>query len=43
MNQQFVDNNYLCVPGFISAQEADSLAQEFFIAQQDGKLQLDPQ
>ena len=43
MNQQLVDNNYLYVSGFISAQEADSLAQEFFIAQQDGKLQLDPQ
>lgn len=42
MNQQFVDNNYLYVPGFISAQEADSLAQEFFIAQQNGKLSLDP-
>lgn len=43
MNQQFVDNNYLYVPGFISVQEADNLAQEFFIAQQNGKLELDPQ
>lgn len=43
MNQQLVDNNYLYVSGFISAQEADSLAQEFFVAQQDGKLQLDSQ
>ena len=41
MNQQFVDNNYLYVPGFISAQEADSLAQEFFVAQQNGKLTPD--
>jgi hypothetical protein len=43
MNQQLVNNNYLHVPGFITAQEADNLAQEFFIAQRDGKLALDPQ
>jgi len=43
MNQQFVDNNYLYVPGFVSAQEADNLAQEFFIAQQNGQFKLDPQ
>jgi hypothetical protein len=43
MNQQFVDNNFLYVPGFVSAQEADSLAQEFFIAQQNGQFKLDSQ
>jgi hypothetical protein len=43
MNQQLVDNNYLYVSGFLSAQEAHSLAQEFFVAQQDGKFHLDPQ
>ncbi len=43
MNLSLEQNNYLYIPNFISAQEADSLSQEFFIAQQDGKLQLDPQ
>jgi hypothetical protein len=43
MNQQFVDNNFLYVPGFISDREANDIAQEFFIAQRDGELVLDPQ
>jgi hypothetical protein len=43
MNQQLVDNNFLYIPGFLSDKEANDLAQEFFIAQRDGKLSLDPQ
>ena len=43
MNPQLQSNNYLYVPNFLTAQEADGLAQEFFIAQRDGKLVLDPQ
>lgn len=43
MNQQLVDSNYFYVPGFITAQEADSLAQEFFIAQQNRQTTLDAQ
>lgn len=43
MNQQLQSNNYLYVPNFLTAQEADGLAQEFFIAQRDGKLRSDPQ
>ena len=31
------------MPNFLTAQEADGLAQEFFVAQRDGKLNLDPQ
>lgn len=30
------------MPNFLTAQEADGLAQEFFIAQRDGKLKVDP-
>jgi hypothetical protein len=43
MNQQLINNNFLFVPNFISVQDADGLAQEFFIAQRDGKLIFDPQ
>lgn len=43
MNQQLLDNNYLYVPNFISVQEAEDLAQEFFVAQRDGHLKIDPQ
>lgn len=43
MNQQLVDNNFMYVPGFLSKQDANNLAQEFFIAQQEGKLNLDSQ
>lgn len=43
MNQQLERNNYLFVPNFLTAQEADELAQVFFIAQRDGKLHSDSQ
>lgn len=43
MNQQLIDNNFLFVPKFITAEEAENLAQEFYIAQRDQKLVLDPQ
>lgn len=43
MNQQLLDNNYLWIPNFVSTEEANNLAQEFFIAQRDGKCTLDPQ
>jgi len=43
MNPQLKSNNYLYVPNFLTPQEADGLAQEFFIAQRDGKLTVDPQ
>lgn len=36
-------NNYLYVPNFLTTQEADALAQEFFLAQRAGSLSLDPQ
>ncbi len=43
MNQQLQSNNYLYVPNFLTAQEAEDLAQEFYLAQRDGALSLDPQ
>lgn len=43
MNPKLEQNNYLYVPSFITLQEADELAQAFFIAQGDGFLCLDPQ
>lgn len=43
MNYSLEQNNYLYVPNFLTVQEADELAQAFFIAQRDGKLSLDPQ
>lgn len=43
MNQQLLDNNYLWIPNFVSTEEANNLAQEFFIAQRDGKCAVDPQ
>ena len=43
MNEQLLTNSYLYVPNFISAKEAESLAQEFYIAQRDNKLKVDPQ
>lgn len=43
MNADLKQNNYLYVPKFLTAQEADALAQEFFLAQQNGNLVLDPQ
>jgi hypothetical protein len=43
MNLSLEQNNYLYVPNFLTAQEADELAQAFFIAQRDGKLNLDTQ
>lgn len=43
MNSKLEQNNYLYVPSFITSQEADKLAQAFFIAQRDGYLCLDPQ
>jgi hypothetical protein len=41
MNQQFVDNNYLYVPGFISAQEADNLAQWMYLQERLNLLSKD--
>jgi hypothetical protein len=41
MNQQFVDNNYLYVPGFISTQEADDFAQWMYLQEQLGLLVKD--
>lgn len=43
MVEALVGNNYLYVPNFISPADADALAQEFYIAQRDGKLWLDDQ
>ena len=43
MVPELQSNNYWYVPNFLSAREADGLAQEFFVAQRDGKLTLDPQ
>jgi len=43
MNPLLEQNNYLYVPGFLTPGEADTLAQAFFIAQRDGKLELDSQ
>lgn len=43
MNSILEQNNYLYVPNFLNAQEADELAQAFFIAQRDGHLSLDSQ
>jgi hypothetical protein len=43
MNKQLYDNNFLYVPNFIPAEEADNLAQQFFIAQKNGKYDFDPQ
>lgn len=43
MNPQLQFNNYLYVPNFLTAQEADGLAQEFFVAEREGRLNLDPQ
>jgi hypothetical protein len=43
MNVELEQNNYLYVPNFLTAQEADNLAQAFFIAQRDGYLVKDDQ
>lgn len=43
MNQQLLDNNYLFVSKFIDTEQAENLAQQFFVAQRDGKCTLDPQ
>jgi hypothetical protein len=43
MNPSLKQNNFLYVPNFLATQEADELAQAFFIAQRDGKLGLDSQ
>ena len=43
MNLLLKENNYIYVPNFLTVQEADSLAQEFFVAQREGRLSLDPQ
>lgn len=43
MNVELEQNNYLYVPNFLTAQEADDLAQAFFIAQRDGYLVQDTQ
>lgn len=43
MNQQLIENNFLYVPNFISCNEADSLAQQFFIAQKNNLLVHDDQ
>jgi hypothetical protein len=43
MNKQLKQNNYLYVPNFLADQEADDLAQAFFVAQRDGKLSFDHQ
>jgi hypothetical protein len=42
MNLSIEQNNYLYVPDFISTEEANSLAEEFFIAQQNKKFIFDP-
>jgi hypothetical protein len=41
MNPSLEQNNYLYVPNFLTVQEADELAQAFFIAQRDGQLSSD--
>lgn len=41
MNPQLQSNNYLLVPNFLSAQEADSLAQWMFALERDGGIQKD--
>ena len=41
MNQQLVDNNFLYIPGFLSAQEADNLAEWMFISERNGELSKD--
>lgn len=43
MHPKLKTNNYLYVPNFITAEEADGLAQHFFVAQRDGKLKTDSQ
>ena len=43
MNPSLEQNNYLYVPNFLTVQEADELAQAFFVAQKDGCLSLDSQ
>jgi len=42
MNPSLEQNNYLYVPNFLTVQEADELAQAFFVAQRDGRLRADP-
>jgi hypothetical protein len=41
MNQQFFDNNYLYIPEFISAQEADNLAQWMYLQERLNLLSKD--
>lgn len=43
MNPSLKTNNFLYVPSFLTGQEADDLAQEFFVAQREGLLSQDPQ
>lgn len=43
MNVELEQNNYLYVPNFLTAEQADNLAQDFFIAQKDGLLEHDDQ
>lgn len=43
MRLDLEQNNYLYAPNFLTAQEADELAQAFFSANGKGMLTLDPQ
>lgn len=43
MNKKLEQDNYLYVPNFLTDQEADNLAQAFFVAQREGRLSLDSQ
>lgn len=43
MRKELEDNNYLYVPNFLTAQEADGLAHAFFESQKNGMLSLDTQ